>query len=340
MAAGLRVPGYTVSEAALGELMPLFLWLDAGCRIRSIGPTLRKLLGDGVIGQELDSVFALRRPHRAASARALMRSQSLLMKLRAPPGTGFKGIAVPLLGETGVLVNLSFGYAVRDAVRDHTLSATDFAATDLAIELLYLDEARAAVMGEVTKMAARLKGAKARAEEEALTDALTGLGNRRALEVRMQRNMRARESFALLHIDLDHFKQVNDTLGHAAGDHVLTEVAAKLRSSARIGDLIARVGGDEFVVLLSGVQDPGPVRRVGEKIFEQMRAPIVFLGAPCQISLSIGAVLVNPARPCGADSILAMADRALYASKETGRGRVFFAEDLEAPNVGAAVDAA
>ncbi|MCW1932557.1 GGDEF domain-containing protein [Pararhodobacter zhoushanensis] len=244
------------------------------------------------------------------------------MTLRAPPGTRFKGVAVPLQGQRGALVNLSFGYAVRDAVRDHGLSATDFAATDLAIELLYLAEAKAAVMGEVTKMAARLKGAKARAEEEALTDVLTGLGNRRALEARMERYLNAGQGFALLHIDLDHFKQVNDTLGHAAGDHVLAEIAVKLRASARIGDLVARIGGDEFVVLLAGVQDLGPVRRVGERIFYEMRKPIHYHGTPCRISLSIGVVFANPAQPCAPTSVLAMADRALYASKGAGRARM------------------
>ena len=317
-----RMPGYAFSERSLGELMPLYLWLDADCRIRGVGPTLRKLLGASVIGQGLESVFSLRRPGGSGSALQLVRAQRLLMNLRAPPATGFKGVAVPLQGDAGVLVNLSFGYAVREAVRDHALSDTDFAATDLAIELLYLDEAKAAVMGEVNKMAVRLKGAKIRAEEEALTDALTGLGNRRALEARMERFLRSGEWFGLMHIDLDHFKQVNDTLGHAAGDRVLAEVAAKLRGSVRMGDLVARIGGDEFVVLLAGVQEAGPLQRVGEKIFAAMREPVRFHGTPCQVSLSIGAVLANPAQPRSAASILAMADSALYAAKGAGRARM------------------
>lgn len=317
-----RLSGYAFSDATLGDLMPLFLWLDSDCLIRGAGPTLRKLLGDGVIGKDLESVFMLRRPRRSGGALRLVHAQRVSMTLRAPPGTRFKGVAVPLQGQDGALVNLSFGYAVRDAVRDHGLSATDFAATDLAIELLYLAEAKAAVMGEVTKMAARLKGAKARAEEEALTDVLTGLGNRRALEARMERYLNAGQGFALLHIDLDHFKQVNDTLGHAAGDHVLAEIAVKLRASARIGDLVARIGGDEFVVLLAGVQDLGPVRRVGERIFHEMRDPIHYHGTPCQISLSIGAVFADPTQSCAPASVLAMADRALYASKGAGRARM------------------
>jgi len=118
-------------------------------------------------------------------------------------------------------------------------------------------------MGEVSKMALRLQGAKARAEEQALTDVLTGLGNRRAMERALSTLMQNGGGFALIHLDLDYFKQVNDTLGHAAGDHVLAEVASLLRASVRGADLVARVGGDEFVILLAGVQDRGLLERVG-----------------------------------------------------------------------------
>ncbi len=318
----MRQPVFGFTAGALGQLMPMYLWLDSALRIRGIGPTLLKLLGEGALGAGLESLFVLRMPRRADSATHLIRSQRLLMTLRAAPGTGFKGVAVPLAGEAGVLLNLSFGYAVRDAVRDHALSATDFAPTDLAIELLYLAEAKAAVMGEVGRMAERLKGAKARAEEQAVTDALTGLGNRRAMETALSRLLQSGEGFALLHLDLDYFKQVNDTLGHAAGDHVLTEVAARLRACVRGGDLVARVGGDEFVILLAGVRDAVPVQRIGQLILDRMRPTITFDGLPCRVGLSMGAVLSDPGAAPGAEGLLAQADVALYASKGAGRSRL------------------
>jgi len=324
----LRHPGYVLSPASLGQLMPMFLWLDAGCRIRGAGPTLLKLLGRDVTGLLLDEVFALRNSRDADSVMALARAQRLQMSLRAAPGTAFKAVAVPLMGETGVLLNLSFGYGVRDAVRDHGLSATDFAGTDLAIELLYLHEAKTAVMGELTRMADRLQRAKARAEHQAATDPLTGLGNRRAMEAALSQHLRAGDGFALLHLDLDYFKQVNDTLGHAAGDHVLAEVASKLRSSVRGGDLVARVGGDEFVILLVGMTEQAALERVGAQIYTRMRDPILFEGQPCRVALSIGAVLVAPSAGQGAESLQAQADRALYASKGAGRARMMLsAED-------------
>lgn len=328
----LRQQGYQFSAAALGQLMPMFLWLDVACRIRAAGPTLVKLMGEGAVGRRLDEVFVLRKPRLVEHAGTLVRAQRLQLALRAPPGTGFKGVAVPMQGEGGVLLNLSFGFGVREAVRDHGLSATDFAVTDLAIELLYLFEAKTAVMDELTRMAERLQGAKARAEAQAATDPLTGLGNRRAMEEVLRRLLRGGESFAILHVDLDYFKQVNDTMGHAAGDHVLAEIAARLRGSVRASDLVARVGGDEFVILLGGVADRAALTRVGTAIYEAMRAPITYNGAPCRVALSIGAVLAPPAGRAGAEDLLAQADHALYASKGAGRARMMLWTEGEPPD--------
>jgi len=316
----LRLPGFTLGAAALGQLMPMYLWLDEGCRIRGAGPTLLKLMDQAAIGAALDEIFALSRPKAVRCASDLTQALRLRMNLRAPPGTGFKGVAVPLKGCDDVVLNLSFGYAVRDAVRDHGLSDTDFAPTDLAIELLYLAEAKAAVMGELAKMNLRLRGAKRHAEEQALTDTLTGLRNRRAMERQLGLLLASRTAFALIHLDLDFFKEVNDTLGHAAGDHVLCEVASILTAAVRGGDLVTRVGGDEFIILLPGIRDFAPVSRLGARILDQVKRPIRFEGRPCHISISMGAVLSNSYPRPEADRLLSDADRALYASKRGGRG--------------------
>ena len=321
-----RPLGFHLGSAALGQMMPMFLWLDSDLRIRGMGPTLQKLMGKLGAGLTLEDVFHVRRPRDVRSTQDLTRAPRLRMSLRAAPHTNFKGIAVPLLDDDGALLNLSFGYAVRDAVRDHGLSDTDFAATDLAIELLYLAEAKNAVMGEVSKMALRLQGAKARAEEQALTDVLTGLGNRRAMERALSTLMQNGGGFALIHLDLDYFKQVNDTLGHAAGDHVLAEVASLLRASVRGADLVARVGGDEFVILLAGVHDRAPLERVGAQILRRMRRAILFEGNLCKVAMSMGAVMgpTEPTPVTEAEVLMAQADRALYASKRAGRGRLTF----------------
>jgi GGDEF domain-containing protein len=132
---------------------------------------------------------------------------------------------------------------VNEAVRRYGLTVADFAATDLTIEMLYLVEAKSAVMEELRHLNLRLHGAKAAAEEQALSDTLTGLCNRRALDLGLGALVQQGQTFGLMHLDLDYFKQVNDTHGHAAGDAVLRQVALVLREETRASDLVARVGG-------------------------------------------------------------------------------------------------
>jgi diguanylate cyclase len=284
-------------------------------------------MGAGRFGRAAREVFELRRPRGTARLADLTRAPALRLNLRAAPHTGFKGVAVPLAGGEGVLLNLSFGHAVREAVRDHALSDTDFAATDLAIELLYLAEAKAAVMGELAKTNARLHGAKRTAEELALTDALTGLRNRRGMDRALSGLLAARRDFAMLHLDLDHFKQVNDTLGHAAGDHVLTEFARMLRDSVRGGDMITRVGGDEFILLFPGLSDYGPLERVAGRILDLLRASrSISSGSPARSArrwARFCRATTTARRPTGC---CRDADRALYASKAAGRGRLTLTE--------------
>ncbi|KPQ08178.1 MAG: GGDEF domain protein [Rhodobacteraceae bacterium HLUCCA12] len=313
--------GLTLGLGPLGRLMPMYLCLDPGCRIVAAGPTLIKLVGQDAIGQHLEAVFDLRRPMQIVSPMDLAQAMRLKMSLRHPPRTGFKGVAVPLRATGALLLNLSFGYAVREAVRDHALSDTDFAPTDLVVELLYLSEAKAAIMGELAKMNLRLREAMETAERQALTDPLTGLHNRRAMERKLALLLAARRDFALLHLDLDHFKRVNDTLGHGAGDQVLRAVAAILSDAVRQGDAVTRVGGDEFILLLPGMCDPPAVERLAGQILDRIRNPIDYQGQACRIAGSIGAVLSCDYDCPDAGRLLIEADRALYASKHAGRGQ-------------------
>lgn len=175
----------TVSGRGLDRLMPLHLLLDMEGRIVQVGPTMAKVLqGQTFLGQRMLDLFDLKRPREDEILALLEKGATgkVLLRLRAYPQTQFIGSAVTLPDHAGVLVNLSFGISTFDAVRDFRLAGSDFAPTDLTLELLYVAEANAAAMAESRALNERLHGAKQLAESEAHTDALTGLRNRRALD--------------------------------------------------------------------------------------------------------------------------------------------------------------
>ena len=317
-------PGLTapLATAALAQLMPLYVGVDAGGVIRAVGPTLLKLLPPQALGRPFLDLFTLQRPRGVHGPEDLDRlaGARLRLSLRAAPHTGFKGLAVPLADGDGWLINLSFGIGVAEAVRDHRLTDDDFAATDLTVEMLYLIEAKTAVLDELRRLNLRLQSARLTAEEEALTDTLTGLRNRRGLDRVMADLAVSGMPYGLMQIDLDYFKRVNDALGHAAGDRVLVCVADILRGALRGGDTAARVGGDEFVAVLPGLDCVDRLEAIAARILARIEDPIPVEGTDACVSASIG---IGVGRP-GTDPIalLAAADAALYASKRGGRGRI------------------
>ncbi|MFD1746632.1 EAL domain-containing protein [Rhizobium helianthi] len=179
-----------------------------------------------------------------------------------------------------------------------------------------------------------LELARQRIEHNALHDPLTNLANRRKLDMeldeltRESRNRRTQVS--ILHLDLDRFKQINDTLGHAAGDAMLVYAADVLRRNMKPDDLVARIGGDEFVIVVKNTADADAMAELSTRIINEIRQPLDFEGFSCRCGVSIGIAQASGPNVDGR-KMLVDADIALYRAKNQGRNRFeFFTQNLQA----------
>lgn len=338
---------------ALGALMPMHLQISPTGHVASVGPTLAKLRpNEALVGQRFLELFEVKRPLHIHSFQDLLAQGNCLIRARFRAGNKFimKGVFVPIspyqamqadrraggaspmvlrpVGALssdansagfGAVVNLSLGVNVVDAVQKYDLSSADFAPSDPTVDMLYLIEAKTIALEESKRLNSRLEGARVAAEEQAFTDTLTGLQNRRGMDAMLEQLAHSGCPFGLMHLDLDYFKQVNDTFGHQAGDHVLKRVAIVLQDETRGGDLVARVGGDEFVLIFKGCVDLEVLDRIAWRIISRLEEPIPFDDAVCRISASIGTTLSSFYAEPEADRMLNDADRALYTSKDQGR---------------------
>jgi diguanylate cyclase (GGDEF)-like protein len=197
--------------------------------------------------------------------------------------------------------------------------------------LLNKDLVRAKQLSESKN--AELESAKGSIEHIALHDSLTGLPNRRyldqVLEDYVANARRAGGYAALLHIDLDRFKHINDTLGHAAGDAMLVHASTVLRSKVGGEGFVARIGGDEFIVLCVVHDDVKQLALLADRVISQMREPVYYQGHRCRFGVSVG-IAVDNGKDVEAKHLLVNADIALYRAKRRGRNRYeFFTEAMQ-----------
>ena len=197
---------------------------------------------------------------------------------------------------------------------------------------LRVQQALAELERAVAERTAELERAQARAQHLADHDALTGLPNRRLLEDRLTQALalsyRNRKNTAVMFVDLDRFKNINDSLGHSVGDSVLREVAGRLVHQLRVGDTICRIGGDEFVVVLPEAKRSSDVAHVAQKVIEQLSQPVTVEERELVVTCSIG-IAVYPDDGRDAESLIRNADAAMYHAKELGRANYqFFTEQM------------
>ena len=199
---------------------------------------------------------------------------------------------------------------------------------------LQLEERVQARTSELVKEIAVREHVEAQLKHQVMHDALTGLPNRVYLRDRIQRAISGfkrhpEQSFALLYLDIDRFKVINDSLGHLAGDEVLQEVSQRLLRCVREPDVVARLSGDEFAVLLQEGVQPKTARMVAQRILKSLQQPMAIGGRELQNSASIGIAISEP-RHETTDMLLQDADTALYRAKSAGRRRfVLFDDSLQ-----------
>ena len=240
------------------------------------------------------------------------------------------------IGSAVEMVLLSFALAERinelqrekDAARGEAITTRQELVAALQRSDIDLERRVAARTGELESLNAKLRENERQLQALAHTDALTGLANRLLLDARLEQSMqharRSRGQVALLLIDLDHFKAINDSRGHAIGDEVLRTLAERLRAAVREVDTVARIGGDEFVIVLSSIGGAADAERMAEKLVAGIREPMRVLGMPIECSASIGVALFSGGELTAAE-LLRRADRAMYIAKEAGRNgyRIF-----------------
>jgi diguanylate cyclase len=232
---------------------------------------------------------------------------------RRPRGTSF----VPYLPLVLASATVCF-----QSTRGTPPDAAELVITAVAVSLLLLRQYATVVENRqlVVQVAAREK----QLQEQAFHDQLTGLANRRLFADRVKHALDLHavdeRSFAVLFCDLDDFKGVNDTLGHAAGDNLLVQVAERLHSVLRASDTLARLGGDEFAVLVEDGEDPAAV---GRRLVDALREPFFVDGMRLDARISVGATIVHPGSPPPSlRTLLSQADVAMYAAKRAGKDTV------------------
>lgn len=250
----------------------------------------------------------------------------------APPGLGIDGLEVcrQIKGDPELRDTLIFIITVKDQP-DDVMKGIDAGADDYITKPFNttLLIAKIKAMLRIKHLQDELIDKNRLLEEMAVTDGLTGIPNYRhlidKLAEEIRRSRRYRTPFSMILLDLDNFKQVNDTFGHRHGDFVLKSVANAIHQGLRETDLLARYGGDEFAVLLTQTDKSGS-SKVAKQILDRLSNPVLADGREHMIEASIGLVSFSPGQIESSDEVIIAADEALYHAKKLGGNQFYFHE--------------
>jgi diguanylate cyclase (GGDEF)-like protein len=304
-------------------------WGTTALAVRSIANWLRSGTSANLVDREqiasLGRVAAQRRKVPRLSARRSAPRSDAGASSESPRETPLQ-LSVALMTR----LNLWWSEATRkvlaeEADRLGVSTATRDEACDMVVRSCHSSLVRMAKQFD-----AEFKSLYEQLSDLALHDSLTGLVNRASLVEWLDRAIarlaRHPGGLVVAYMDLDNFKDVNDTHGHACGDEVLVELATRLLGQMRPEDVVARIGGDEFVAVFEDLSDPlDAACKMAERLHDVVREPVTVDGRPFQLSVSIGvAVVLGP--DCHSDEVLAQADAAMYSVKKTGTDKIVTVE--------------
>ncbi len=259
-------------------------------------------------------------PHSVCALHRKNHYDLILLDLQMPGMDGFQVME----GLKEIDANGYLPVLVITAQPDHKLRALTVGAKDFISKPFDLMEVKTRIhnMLEVRLLYKQLKQHSRAQESLALHDALTGLPNRRLLMDRLSlgiaHSRRNKSSMAVMYLDLDGFKQINDTLGHDAGDTLLRMVAARLVAAVRQEDTVARLGGDEFVIVLRELSHAEAVVKLASKVIQAISQPYIIQGCNVSVTASVG-VSIYPTHGDEVETLMKSADLALYEAKRTGK---------------------
>jgi len=326
-------PGWGLDPAQVDVVFPFHLVLDRELLVVQAGTSIRRLHDHDIVGRSLSELFEVDTPKIPCSFDAFLAHPRSLFLLRSStrPGLVLRGqvlhdpvaecltfIGSPWVTQTSAFVSLG-------------LTLDDFAVSDAVVDYVLLLQNQSTSLTDARELAARLNDSAEQLTHLAFHDALTGLPNRAMLMDHLQRIMSsqvpATPHVALLMLDLDGFKAINDSYGHSAGDEVLKIVGERLRGASREGDVVARFGGDEFALLLeapssSPLHDEGAATAVAQRVLAAVCEPIPLASCPAicvALSASIGIAYAGNGGT--AEELVRNADLAMYSAKSHGKSR-------------------